>query len=590
MKHCKRILLLVVVMVILIAGLSCTAFASSQTGAEDWRIEGNNGEAVTLYPGLEFSTQSAKMIPSWAGWISEIDKNVFENAYFDESKKLLYLKVNEDLTSNTKTTFKLRGSWLRSKTITVYVNVGPKYLPNLTLGTGEERIARLPYGVKSAEVVEGSENVFATKYGNYVLVRGKAEGTARVSVQYYKEDKSSIEAYEFKVSVCDQELIDCSTFGDCIPLERLGFAPDTPFVINEGKGAEGVELVKECVNGKAPTIYLKLTEEAKKGDVFTLTVPYATKVEDGKIVGWQRYSYSDRKPTVYTLHNGYQEENLVLYNRLRKLLTKVPVNSDEKVWLGGKDINNVVKIETPVLQDGFSETATPKMCKFYFIYWADQSAPFGTGRTLSITVVTKEKAKQYSITGRGLEKLPDFHIKDRQAAYVASSEKIGRFLRADKVGEKLKFNPERVTITKQDPKDPQYIDLCLKGVERGETVIYDECDDAQYGYKAVNINVYPKIVRVKAYTYTDVETLQLASHVGDFGGDRCNLEITPLHSDGSFDVPTLRLVSANYDVETDMLRICYNANIGSNGSTIIKIENLLTGQIIYLPYTILVTY
>lgn len=405
MKHCKRILLLVVVMVILIAGLSCTAFAS-ETGAEDWRIEGNS---VTLYPGLEFSTQNTDLIPSWADRISEVDKNVFESFYFDKANKLLYLKVNEKFTSNTKTQFKLRGiGGIAYKTVTVYVNVGPKYLPNLTLLQGEARMATLPYGVKSVEIMEGSENVCVAKKGDSVLVQGKKEGTARVSVQYYADDiRNSVEAYEFKVGVIAKANIDISDpkkyFSDKViiqevlpglikrlPLELLGFAQDTPLDIRE----YGLEVGEDFDPGNHSYTYLNLEKDIPVGTTCEVSVPMNV---------WKGIN-KGQEPVVYFLHNGFETGYKYTLQSDQALLVGESVFRDDnpaKVLVAYEDVYKpYIEVETPVMQRFAYEYCRDcsvydkNMSKFYFLRFKD-NVPDNTHVTVS--VFTGGKAKQYDV-------------------------------------------------------------------------------------------------------------------------------------------------------------------------------------------------
>lgn len=501
MKHCKRILLLVVVMVILIAGLSCTAFAS-ETGAEDGRIEGNNGEAVTLYPGLEFSTQSAKMIPSWAGWISEIDKNIFENAYFDESKKLLYLKVNEDLTSNTKTTFKLRGSWLRSKTITVYVNVGPKYLPNLTLLQGEARMATLPYGVKSVEIMEGSENVYVAKKGDSVLVKGNKKGTARVSVQYYADDiRNSIEAYEFKVSVLGQKAVDYSgavkslgavkTFICHFPMQTLGFAPDTPIEVNGEKIS--VRYGCNCKHSGYSSTCFSIASNTPVGDVCEVTVPMDV---------WKGVN-SDQKPEAILLHNSFVEGNtngntLKVHPNYRRLIgeEKLYEGSSGKAWIGySNDDSKYIEVETPVMKgnayvrtsdrDHSYKRYDDDIAKFYFVGFKD-SAPDGC--KVTIYAVGNGVAQKFALqkTSNRDECTPYSLGPDGKYNTFIGERNPVKTLRENSSLRYI-FDPNMVAVIHNNyyadsALEPVHINsISIEGVKAGPTTVYESIDFSRDG-------------------------------------------------------------------------------------------------------------
>ena len=360
-------------------------------------------------------------------------------------------------------------------------------------------------------------------------------------------------------------------------MATLGFAPDTPFVI-DGKG---LRIDEDCLHGSASaSTCFELTEDSEVGDVCKLTVPYATKVEGRIIVGWQCGPESEQKPTVYTLHRGFQLEDLAVYDDLRQLLAKVPVNSDEKIWIGGKDLDKV-GIETLVLQDGFSGA----MCKFYFIY-LDHRVPAGAP-AVSVTVVEGKTAKEYSVK-RDVTHEATFHLNDRQL-HVNLTEHCGRFLKTDKVDAKLKYDPERVAVSKTNPKDSQYIDLYLMGVKYGKTAIYDECDDPQFGYKKVDIAVRPRLVNIKAGTgnYTDVDgPLHLESYVGDFHNERYYLRISTEMIDGRY-----HYVGANYNVETDMLSLSMqDSKIGDKQDVEVIIKNTITKLELHLLYSVQAAY
>lgn len=208
MHNSKKIILLLLAVVMVLAGMSSMAFASEYS-EDDWRFS-EDGTVLTLYPGQLFVTDSSAVVPDWATKVNAKDPAFFWHS--EVSEGILNLGVSYGLQTGQNTVITLKGFWWwQDKEITVKIDRGSEYSTSVVLNQDklEERV-KLPLGavVKGVEVVEGygcisARAVEADK--NYrtpgVLIGAVKNGTAKINISYKDEKTDSIESAVIDVTV-----------------------------------------------------------------------------------------------------------------------------------------------------------------------------------------------------------------------------------------------------------------------------------------------------------------------------------------------------------------------------------------------------
>ena len=189
MHRSKKIMLLLLAMVMILAGMSSMAFASEYS-EDDWRIS-KDGTVLTLYPGQGFVTDNPNLVPDWATKAEARDPAFFHLAKVKDGT--LSLVVDLYLSTGHSTRLTLKGFWWwQEKTITVNIDRGSEYSTSVVLDAHklEERV-KFPFGaeIQDVKITEGhgcvsARAVTADRDYSGVLLGAVKEGKAKVKVTY----------------------------------------------------------------------------------------------------------------------------------------------------------------------------------------------------------------------------------------------------------------------------------------------------------------------------------------------------------------------------------------------------------------------